>query len=230
MLVHPLQVPLWTDLAAVVVGALAGTVVAARERYDVFGVLLLAVVMGLGGGIARDLLLGLRPVAITSRYYLPTVAVAAVAGLLFTSLVRRLGGVFSLLEILSDGLFTVVGVEKALYYGLPYVSAVFIGVVAAVSGGILIDMLGGRIAEVIKRGPWNATAALVGAIVYIATAALDAPTWASQVSAFAVVVGMRLAARQWGLRNPAVPDVAEKFTPPAADSAEAGAEDEPGEQ
>ena len=46
-LTHPLQVPLWIDLAAVVVGALAGTGVAVREQFDVVGVLLLAVVMGL---------------------------------------------------------------------------------------------------------------------------------------------------------------------------------------
>ena len=46
-LIHPLQVPLWIDLTAVVVGALAGAGVAARERFDVIGALLLAVVMGL---------------------------------------------------------------------------------------------------------------------------------------------------------------------------------------
>jgi uncharacterized membrane protein YeiH len=91
-LVHPLQVPLWIDLTAVVVGALAGAGIAARERFDLIGALLLAVVMGLGGGIVRDLLLGLRPVAVTSRYYLPTAA-AAVAGFVFTSLLRRWGDV-----------------------------------------------------------------------------------------------------------------------------------------
>jgi hypothetical protein len=91
VLIGHLQVPLWIDLAPVVVGALAGAGVAARQRFDVVGALLLAVVMGLGGGIIRDLLLGLRPVAVTSRYYLPTVAAAALAGFLFTSLMRRFG-------------------------------------------------------------------------------------------------------------------------------------------
>ena len=111
-LIHPLQVPLWIDLTAVVVGALAGASVAARERFDAVGALLLAVVMGLGGGIIRDLLLGLRPVAVTSGYYLPTVAIAALAGLLLTSLLRRFGAAFVILEALSVGLFTVVGVER----------------------------------------------------------------------------------------------------------------------
>jgi uncharacterized membrane protein YeiH len=70
------------------------------------------VVMGLGGGIVRDLLLGLRPVAVTSRYYLPTVAAAALAGFLFTSLMRRFGTMFVVLDAFSVGLFMIVGAEK----------------------------------------------------------------------------------------------------------------------
>jgi uncharacterized membrane protein YeiH len=223
---------LWTDLTAVVVGGLAGSVTAARNRFDVFGVLLLAVVMGLGGGIARDLLLGVRPVAVTSRYYLPTVAVAALAGLLFTSLVRKLGIFFTLLEALSDGLFTIVGVEKALLYDLPYISAAFVGVVAAVTGGLLADVLSGRTVEAVKRGPWNASAALVGAVVYIVIALLDGPIWASRIAAFAVVVGMRLASTHWGLQTPPVPDVGRKLTPgatPDDGTPRAGTEEKPGE-
>jgi len=61
--IHPLQVPLWIDLTSLVVAALAGAAVAVEERFELVGGILLAVTMGLGGGIIRDLLLGLRPVA-----------------------------------------------------------------------------------------------------------------------------------------------------------------------
>jgi uncharacterized membrane protein YeiH len=209
----PLQVPLWIDLAAVVVGALAGAGVAVRERFDIVGVLLLAVVMGLGGGIIRDLLLGLRPVAVTNRYYLPTVAVAALAGFLFTSLMRRFGTTIVVLDALSVGLFTIVGVEKALLYDLPYISAIFIGVAAAVGGGLLVDLISGRPVGVVHRGPWNATAALVGGSVYAATAALGTPTGVSQAAAFIVVVAMRLASLRWGLQTPLPTDLGQKLTP-----------------
>jgi uncharacterized membrane protein YeiH len=211
-LLYPLHVPLWIDLAAVVVGALAGAAIAAREELDVFGALLLAVVMGLGGGIVRDLLLGLRPVAVTSPYYLPTVAVAALAALLFISLMRRLRAIFVVLEALSDGLFMVVGVGKALYYNLPYVSAIFVGVCAAVGGGILADLLAGRTAAVIQRGPWNATAALVGASVYVTGDALHVDIGVSQAVAFMVVVAMRLSSLRWDLQTPFPPDVAQRLT------------------
>ena len=211
-LLYPLHVPLWIDLAAVVVGALAGGATAAREELDVFGALLLAVVVGLGGGIVRDLLLGLRPVAVTSPYYLPTVAVAALAGLLFTSLMRRLRAIFVVLEALSDGLFMIVGVGKALYYNVPDVSAIFIGVCAAVGGGILADLLGGRAAAVIQRGPWNATAALVGASVYVTADALHVDVGVSQAVGFLVVVAMRLSSLRWDLQTPFPPDVAQRLT------------------
>lgn len=222
-LIHPLQVPLWIDLTAVVVGALAGASVAARERLDAFGALLLAVVMGLGGGIVRDLLLGLRPVAVTSGYYLPTVAGAALAGFLFASFVRRFESTFTVLDAMSVGLFTVVGVEKALLYDLPYVSAIFIGVSAAIGGGLLVDLIAGRPVEVIHRGPWNATAALVGASGYAVAAAADAPTGVRQAVAFLLVVMMRLAALRWGLQTPLPADVGRKLTPRRAQ----GGEDSP---
>jgi uncharacterized membrane protein YeiH len=210
--IHPLQVPLWIDLTAVVAGALAGASVAARQQLDAFGALLLAVIMGLGGGIVRDLLLGLRPVAVTSRYYLPTVAAAALAGFLFASLVRRFERTFAIVDAMSVGLFTIVGVEKALLYDLPYVSAIFIGVSAAVGGGVLVDLIAGRPVEVIRRGPWNATAALVGASGYVVADAADAPTGVSQAIAFLLVVMMRLAALRWGLQTPLPADVGQKLT------------------
>jgi len=210
--IHPLQVPLWIDLTAVVVGALVGSSVAARQQLDAIGALLLAVIMGLGGGIVRDLLLGLRPVAVTSRYYLPTVAAAALAGFLFASLVRRFERTFAVLDAMSVGLFTIVGVEKALLYDLPYVSAIFIGVSAAVGGGLLVDLIAGRPVEVIRRGPWLATAALVGASGYAVAAAADAPTGVSQAIAFLLVVIMRLTALRWGLQTPLPADVGQKLT------------------
>jgi uncharacterized membrane protein YeiH len=212
-LIHPLQVPLWIDLTAVVVGALAGAGVAARERFDIIGALLLAVVMGLGGGILRDLLLGLRPAAVTSPYYLPTAAAAALVAFLFSGLTRRFGKIAVILDALSAGLFMIVGVEKALLYNLPYVSAIFIGVVAAVGGGLIVDLIAGRPVELIHRGPWNATAALVGASVYAAAVALGAPAGLSQLVGFLVVVTMRLASLRWGLQTPLPADLGQKLTP-----------------
>ena len=210
---HPLQVPLWIDLTSVVVAAVAGAAVAVEERFDPVGVILLAVIMGLGGGIIRDLLLGLRPVAVTNHYYLPTVTVAALAGYLFASLLRRFGTPFVVLDAMATGLFTVVGAEKALLYDLPYPSAIFIGVAAGVGGGLFVDLIAGRPVGMVHRGPWNATAALAGAVFYTVLADFDAPTGFRQAAAFTVVVAMRLASLRWGLQTPLPDDLVRKLTP-----------------
>lgn len=198
----PLELPVAVDLAAVVVGALAGAGAAVRQHFDVVGGLMLAVAMGLGGGILRDLLLGLTPVAISNQAYLPTVAIAAVVGLVFAGLVQRVGRFVVVLDALALGLFTVVGVEKTMLVGQPVTSAVFVGVCAAIGGGVLVDLLSGRPAEVLRRGPWNATAALVGASAYVLLAWAGAPSRVVEAVAFAVVTGMRLISLRWGVRNP----------------------------
>ena len=205
--VEPLQLPLAVDLTAVVVGAIAGAGIAVRERLDLVGGLFLAVAMGLGGGVIRDVLLGQVPVALTNRAYLPTVAVAALVGLIFASLLHRVGTVVAVLDALDMGLFTVVGVEKALLVGLPAASAVFVGVSAAVGGGIIVDRLAGRPVAVVRRGPWNATAALAGASVYLLASTAGAPSRVCEAIAFLVVVTMRVVSLRWGGQNPASVDV-----------------------
>lgn len=204
----PLHLPLAVDLAAVVVGALAGAGVAVKARFDVVGGLMLAVAMGLGGGILRDLLLGLTPVAITNQAYLPTVGAAAVVGLVFAGLVQRVGRVVLTLDALALGLFTVVGVEKTLLVGQPASSAVFIGVCAAVGGGILVDVLSGQPVDVLRRGPWNATAALVGASLYVLLTWGQVPSRVTEAITITVVTTMRLVSLRWGVRNPSSLDIA----------------------
>jgi uncharacterized membrane protein YeiH len=200
-------VPLWIDLSAVAVGALAGAGMAARRRFDVVGVLILAALSGLGGGIVRDVLLAVRPVAVTNDAYLPTVAVAALVGLAATRLLDRWRSVVVTLDTFSIALFTLVGVEKALLYDLEWPAAVFIGICSGVGGGILVDLLAGRPVEVVHRGPWNATAALLGGLVYAVLAAWGAPTGVAEAACIVVVVAARLASLRWGLETPLPEDV-----------------------
>ena len=91
-----LRVPAAVDLAAIVIGALTGGLLAAREGFAVSGVLLLAVSGGLGGGLIRDVLLGeVPPVALTNPAYLPTVAITAAVTFFFSGWLSRLTGCWS---------------------------------------------------------------------------------------------------------------------------------------
>src|SRR5688500_7355816 len=94
-----LRVPAAVDLAAIVIGALTGGLLAAREGFAVSGVLMLAVSGGLGGGLIRDVLLGdLPPVAMTNEAYLLTVAIAAAVTFYFSGWLSRLTGLLVVLD------------------------------------------------------------------------------------------------------------------------------------
>lgn len=205
--VEALQIPVWIDLTAVVVGGTSGALVAVRQGLDFVGVLFLAVVMGLGGGVLRDVLLGVRPVALTDRAYLPTAAIAAVVGFFFATAVRRFGIVLHVLDAFALGLFMVVGVEKTLLFDLPAPSAVFIGVAAATGGGVLRDLLTNQPVEVVHRGPWNAAAALLGAVAYTSLHALGAASVVCEAVGVALCVGSRLLSVWRGWETPVAYDL-----------------------
>jgi uncharacterized membrane protein YeiH len=159
-----LRIPAAVDLAAIVIGALTGGLLAAREGFAVSGVLLLAVSGGLGGGLIRDVLLGdLPPVALTNRAYLPTVAIAAAVTFYFSGWLSRLTALLVGLDAVTLGFFTVIGAQKAQLVGLPSASVVFVGTVTAVGGALIRDVLLAQRAEIVQPGPYNAVAALIGA-------------------------------------------------------------------
>jgi uncharacterized membrane protein YeiH len=162
--VEALRVPAAIDLAAIVIGALTGGLLAAREGFAVSGVLLLAVSGGLGGGLIRDMLLGdLPPVALTNQGYLPAVAITAAVTFFFSGWLSRLTGLLVVLDAATLGLFTVIGAQKAQLAGLPSASVVFIGTVTAVGGAVIRDVLLAQRADIVQPGPYNAVAALIGA-------------------------------------------------------------------
>ncbi|SDC37143.1 Uncharacterized membrane protein YeiH [Geodermatophilus telluris] len=159
-----LPVPAVVDLAAIVVGALTGGLLAAREGFPVSGVLLLAVTGGLGGGLVRDVLLaGGPPVALTNPRYLPAVAITAAVTFYFSGWLSRLTRLLVVLDALTLGLFTVIGAQKAQLAGLPSASVVFIGTLTAVGGAVIRDVLLAQRADIVQPGPYNAVAALLGA-------------------------------------------------------------------
>lgn len=159
-----LRVPAAVDLAAIVIGALTGGLLAAREGFAVSGVLLLAVTGGLGGGLIRDILLGdLPPVAITNEAYLPTVAIAAGVTFFFAGWLSRLTGLLVVLDAVTLGFFTVIGAQKAQLADVSNASVMFIGTLTAVGGAVIRDMLLAQRADIVQPGPYNAVAALLGA-------------------------------------------------------------------
>jgi uncharacterized membrane protein YeiH len=200
--------PLYLDLAAVFLGGLSGSLHAVRRGFAVTGLVALAIAAGLGGGILRDLLLQVRPVALTKAWYLPTVLVAAVIGFFFGSLVMRFRKPMILMDAVWLGLYAVVGAQKALEIGLSGFSSILVGAVTATGGSVMMDLLAGEKPELVQPGPIGHFGAVLGAVIYVAMAHwLAVPALVSMIVTVVVVFVVRVAALRFGIQVPTALDI-----------------------
>ena len=181
--------------------AISGALVAVRHRLDLFGVMVLSFAAATAGGIMRDLLLGATPPATLLDWRYMAVCFLA-GGLTFLrhELVERLRNPVQLFDAIGLGLFAVLGTAKALDAGLGPHAAATLGVLTGIGGGIVRDVLLSDVPMVL-RADLYAVAALAGAIVVVAGAALGWPSTPVAIAAAALCFGLRMMAvrRGWHL-------------------------------
>lgn len=190
-------IPEWADLLAVGIGAAQGALFAAQfrdRRLDLLGVAIIGIATGFGGGILRDVLLAQVPAALTSNWYLIVATAAALFGMLLERLISRLGPLVNVLDALTIGLFGAIGTTKALASGLPEVSAVFLGVLSAVGGSILRDVLLNRPIALMHVGSLYAIAAAAGSTTLVTLLAFGAPVFVAATVCVAITFGVRVLA------------------------------------
>jgi uncharacterized membrane protein YeiH len=158
-------VALTLDLLGTFVFALTGALVAVRKRLDLFGTLVLATATGLGGGLLRDVLIDdVPPPGLTDWRYLLVAAVAGLATFLWHQAVGRWENIILTLDAAGLALFCVNGAVKASEAGLSVVPAALLGMITAVGGGMVRDVLANRVPVVLEAGTgWYAVPALAGA-------------------------------------------------------------------
>lgn len=210
---EPVQIPLWIDLLAVFTGGLSGSLLAFRHRFDVGGVLVIALVSGLGGGIIRDVLIGAGPpAALRNPDYLYTALAAAAVGFLFRQIVGRVNRYFVPIDAAALGLYTFVGMQKGLNFDLPVVTAAMLGVITAIGGGLLRDMLSGEVPSALRPGHLVMTASIVGTAVYAFLYELGVPGYIDLWIVLAIVMGLRLASVYFGWSTPEAGAAHEQMT------------------
>ena len=179
------------DLLGVFVFALSGATLAVQQRLDAFGVLFLAAVAALGGGVARDLLLDVPTAALQDSRYLLAPLVAGTAVFFFSPLVDRLAGAVRLFDAAGLGLFVAAGTSKALDAGLGAVPAVAVGCLTGIGGGVLRDVLAGVVPVVLRREVY-AVPALIGAAVVVLAAGQGYDGSAPLVGSALLVFALRM--------------------------------------
>ena len=151
------------DLVGIFVFAVTGAMVAVRKGLDLFGCLVLGVTTGLGGGFLRDVLIGaVPPAALADWRYLMAPVSAGLVTFLFHPAVGRMERTINVFDAFGLSLFCVTGSLKALEYGLGPVPAALMGMVTGIGGGMMRDILAGRV-PVVFRAELYATPALAGA-------------------------------------------------------------------
>ncbi len=173
-------IPLWADLLAIGIGAMQGALFAAQFRdrkLDLLGIAIIGIATGFGGGILRDVLLAEVPAALTSNWYLLVATSAALFGMLLERLIARMGPLVNALDALTIGLFGAIGTTKALAAGLPEVPSIFVGVLSAVGGSILRDMLLNRPIALMHVGSLYAVAAFAGTSSLVVLLAFGVPVF-----------------------------------------------------
>lgn len=191
------MIPPWADVLAVGIGALQGALFAGQfrsRRLDLLGVAIVGIATGFGGGLLRDILLSQVPAALNSNWYLPVAVVAALLGMLLERVFSKLNAVITTLDALTIGLFGAIGTTKALSLGLPAVPAVFVGVLSAVGGSILRDLLLNSPIAMMYVGSLYAVAAILGTSAVAILITLGVPVFVAAVVGVAVTFGVRVLA------------------------------------
>ena len=189
------------DLCGTFAFALGGATAAVRRRLDFYGVLVVAFVASSLGGILRDLLIGaIPPAALLDWRYLAVSVAAGLIVFLWHSFIERIGSPTRVLDSVGLAFFCVAGAQKALDFGLSPLMAALLGMITAVGGGIVRDVLL-REVPAILRSELYAVAALAGAAVVVTIEHFQMPSFVAAIAGGIVCFGLRTIAirRAWHL-------------------------------
>ena len=193
------------DIIGTLVFAVSGVITAIDSDFDVVGASIIGMVTAVGGGTLRDVLIGQTPVGwMTDLNYLWTVIAALILSYLFKNKILKLRKSMFFFDTIGIGLFTILGLQKTIGVGLEFPIAVLMGIVSAVFGGIIRDVLTNKIPLIFRKEIY-ASACLAGALVYIALSCFSNFTLFNMfVSMLTVVIIRYLSVRNnWSLKLPA---------------------------
>lgn len=155
------------DLLGTLVFAISGVLIAIEKKFDLVGSIIIGAATGVGGGTLRDVLIGETPVSwMKDLNYLIMIVVAVLLSYLFKNRVSKLRKGMFLFDTLGIGLFTILGLQKTLGIGLSIPIALLMGIVSAVFGGVIRDVLTNEIPFIFRKEIY-ASACLIGGIVFV---------------------------------------------------------------
>lgn len=188
------------DYAGTFVFAATGAFAAAKKKHDIIAFCFFAIITGVGGGTLRDLLIGAPVFWINQPAYIAISIFAAC----FVWILGRVVWKFDILlwlDAIGLAAFCVVGANKAMNFGVSPLNCIMMGIISAVVGGIIRDVLANQQNMLLRREIYI-TAALVGAACFVILSVFNVGFWLSAIIAFVLALSLRAAAILFGLTLP----------------------------
>jgi uncharacterized membrane protein YeiH len=194
----------YIDLMGTFVFALSGAMAAIYRRLDIFGVFVVAFVTACGGGVIRDLCIGVFPPAgLVNIEYLSLVIVAVALAAFFQNQLLKLAQPTLFFDAVGLGFFAAFGVHKTFVH-IPHVElSIVLGVISAVGGGVIRDILLGRVPAILTKEIY-ALAAFAGAFVQLLGDTEVIDDRLSPWLAIALCTGVRMLSLKYGWNLPAL--------------------------
>ncbi|HET7730986.1 MAG TPA: trimeric intracellular cation channel family protein [Usitatibacter sp.] len=192
------------DYAGVAVFAVSGALAAARKHLDILGVVVIATVTAIGGGTVRDVLLDRVVFWIAHSNHLYVILFAALATVLYTRRFPFPERALAFMDALGLAFFTVSGAQIAEGLEHTGVVVVVMATLTGVAGGVLRDVLTGEIPLILRKGQIYATAAIAGAVLYLALQPFADRALAA-AAGMACIAALRIAAIAWNWTLPVFP-------------------------
>ena len=188
------------ELSGVFVFAISGAIAARKNEMDIFGMFMLALITGMGGGTLRSLLIGDTPPAVlVDPTYIGIAAAATLAAFYAEPVWEKWARAVSLFDAIGLGLFVCIGIQVAQNQGLSWWACLGMGVVTATFGGVLRDLFRAEVPLIFRKEIY-ATAALIGGFIYLGGDWLGIQPRYNIPITTAITAGIRLAAIHYKYR------------------------------
>jgi uncharacterized membrane protein YeiH len=182
--------------------AISGSFAAMQKRLDPFGVMIIAFVTSIGGGTVRDLLLGDTPVAwMRDVNYCLLILVTSLATIFFKTHIKKFKITLFLFDSLGLGLFTMIGLQKGIVFGLSPGMCVALGTITGCFGGVMRDTLLNAIPLVFRKEIY-ATACIFGGILYFVLLQFHMKADFAKVAVIASIFVLRIVVVKYKLALP----------------------------
>lgn len=206
-----------TEIIGIIAFAISGAIVGIKKHFDLFGIIVLGVITAVGGGALRDITLGIIPptmfknpiyVVVAFMTSCVTFGVAAIVRVKFNKNKQFFVEVVNFFDAIGLGVFAVTGTNTAIVHGFEHNAflAIFVGVITGIGGGMVRDVLAGKVPFVLFKDIY-ASAAIVGAGIYYFMYTNHYNPILSVVLAIVITIVIRMFASYYHLGLPKLPRI-----------------------